>query len=142
MDKNYIVRVQDALKREESGVADTLRGTPYFRSLESFITNLISREYEFEEPLRKRTVNLTANGLIRVSFDYLRQIQAGDDQVEAGQPNAQAMVTNWDPEVAFLRKQPITTTLSISRVANSYLTTILSWINLAMANTNSCFCMR
>lgn len=101
VDKNYIVRVQDALKREESGEADTLRGTPYFRSLESFITNLISREYEFEEPLRKRTVNLTANGLIRVSFDYPRQIQAGDDEVEAGQPNPQAMVTNWDPEVAF-----------------------------------------
>jgi len=70
VDKNYIARVQDALKREERGEADTLRATPYFRSLESFITNLISREYEFEEPLRKRTVDLTANGLIRVSFDY------------------------------------------------------------------------
>ena len=49
VDKNYIARVQDALKREERGEADTLRATPYFRSLESFITNLISREYEFEE---------------------------------------------------------------------------------------------
>lgn len=101
VDKNYIARVQDALKREERGEADTLRATPYFRSLESFITNLISREYEFEEPLRKRTVDLTANGLIRVSFDYPRQLQAGDDEAEAGEPNAQAMATNWDPEVAF-----------------------------------------
>lgn len=101
VDKNYIVRVQDALKREERGEADTLRATPYFRSLESFITNLISRDYEFEEPLRKRTVDLTANGLIRVSFDYPRQLQAGDDEAEAGEPNVQAMATNWDPEVAF-----------------------------------------
>lgn len=101
VDKNYIARVQDALNREERGEADTLRATPYFRSLESFITNLISREYEFEEPLRKRTVDLTANGLIRVSFDYPRQLQAGDDEAEAGEPNAQAMATNWDPEVAF-----------------------------------------
>jgi len=101
VDKNYIARVQDALKREERGEADTLRATPYFRSLESFITNLISRDYEFEEPLRKRTVDLTANGLIRVSFDYPRQVQAGDDEAEAGAPNAQAMAINWDPEVAF-----------------------------------------
>ncbi|WP_417779706.1 ATP-binding protein [Stutzerimonas xanthomarina] len=99
VDKKYIARVQDALKREERGEADTLRATPYFRSLESFITNLISRDYEFEAPLRKRTIDLTANGLIRVSFDYPRQVQAGDD--EADEPNAQAMTTNWDPEVAF-----------------------------------------
>lgn len=101
VDKNYIARVQDALKREERGEADTLRATPYFRSLESFITNLISREYEFEEPLRKRIVDLTANGLIRVSFDYPSQLQSGDDEAEAGEPNAQAMAINWDPEVAF-----------------------------------------
>jgi ABC-type Mn2+/Zn2+ transport system ATPase subunit len=101
VDKNYIARVQDALKREERGEADTLRATPYFRSLESFITNLISRDYEFEAPLRKRTVDLNANGLIRVSFDYPRQTSAGDDEAEADEPNAQAMTTNWDPEVAF-----------------------------------------
>ena len=101
VDKNYIARVQDALKREERGEADTLRATPYFRSLESFITNLISHDYEFEEPLRKKTVDLTANGLIRVSFDYPRQLQAGDDEADAGEPNAQAIATNWDPEVAF-----------------------------------------
>ncbi|KGB02465.1 AAA ATPase domain protein [Enterobacteriaceae bacterium ATCC 29904] len=101
VDKNYITRVKDALKHEERGEADTLRATPYFRSLESFITNLISRDYEFEEPLRKRTIDLTANGLIRVSFDYPRQVQIGDDEAAAGEPNAQAMGTNWDPEVAF-----------------------------------------
>lgn len=99
VDKNYIARVQDALSREERGEADTLRATPYFRSLESFITNLISRSYEFEEPLRKQTINITANGLIQVSFDYPRRVQAGDD--EAGAPNTQVLATSWDPEVAF-----------------------------------------
>lgn len=97
IDKNYIARVQDALSREERGEADTLRATPYFRSLESFITNLISHSYEFEEPIRKQNINITANGLIQVSFDYPRRVQAGDD--EAGALNAQA--TSWDPEVAF-----------------------------------------
>lgn len=101
VDKNYIARVQDALKREERGEADTLRATPFFRSLESFVTNLISRDYEFEDSLRKRTVDFTANGLIRVSFDYPRQVQAGDDEAENGEPDAQAMASTWDPEVAF-----------------------------------------
>lgn len=101
VDKNYIARVQSALKQEERGEANTLRATPYFRSLDSFITNLISRGYDFEEPLRKRTINITANGLIQVSFDYPRQVQAGDDEAEAGEPDAQAMAISWDPEVAF-----------------------------------------
>lgn len=100
VDKNYIARVQDALKREERGEADTLRKTPYFRSLESFTTNLIP-DYELDKPLRKQIINLTANGLIQVSFDYPRQVQAGDEETEFGDPNAQAMATNWDPEVAF-----------------------------------------
>ncbi|MFJ1337771.1 ATP-binding protein [Pseudomonas caricapapayae] len=98
IDKNYILRVQDALKQEERGEAVTLRSTPYFRSLESFITNLISRDFEFEQPLRKRTIDLTANGLIQVSFDYPR---ASDDEAEAGEPNAQAVADTWDPEVSF-----------------------------------------
>ncbi len=101
VDKNYIARVQSALKQEERGEANTLRATPYFRSLESFVTNLISRGYEFDVSLRKRTINITANGLIQVSFDYPRQVQAGDDEAEAGEPDAQAMATRWDPEVAF-----------------------------------------
>jgi hypothetical protein len=101
VDKNYIHRVKDALKREVLGETDTLRATPYFRALESFITNLISTDYEFDEPLRKRTIDLTANGLIRVSFDYPRLHQVGEDEAEPGELSAQAMATNWDPEVAF-----------------------------------------
>lgn len=101
VDKNYIARVQSALKQEERGEANTLRATPYFRSLESFITNLISRDFEFDEPLRKRTIDLTANGLITVSFDYPRQIQVGDDEAQFGDPDIQFMADAWDPEVAF-----------------------------------------
>lgn len=69
--------------------------------MNSFIGNLVSHDFEFEEPLRKRTVELTANGLIRVSFDYPRQAQAGDDEAEAGEPNAQATANTWDSEVSF-----------------------------------------
>lgn len=101
VDKNYIHRVKDALKSEVLGETDTLRATPYFRALESFITNLISTDYEFDEPLRKRTIDLTANGLIRVSFDYPRLLQADENEAEPGELSAQAMATNWDPEVAF-----------------------------------------
>lgn len=103
VDKNYVARVQDALKHEERGDTETLRATPYFRSLDSFISNLISREYEFEEPLRKRIINLTANRLITVSFDYPREMQAGEDGAEAGEPHVVAVAVDnaWDPEVAF-----------------------------------------
>lgn len=101
VDKKYIARVQNALRREEIGEAETLRATPYFRSLESFITNLVSRDFDFEEPLRKRTIEVTANGLLQVSFDYLRQVQAGEDEARAGEPNAQASINTWDSEVSF-----------------------------------------
>ncbi len=101
VDKKFVDRVQDALRQEESGETNTLRASPYFRSLESFIANLVSNDFEFEESLRKQTIELNANKLVQVSFDYPRQIQAGDDEAQAGEANAQAMATNWDPEVAF-----------------------------------------
>lgn len=101
VDKNYIARVRDALRREERGETGTLRSTPYFRSLESFISNLVSGDFEFEEPLRKRTVELTANGLIQVSFDHSAHVQAGDDEAGVGEANAQAAAGAWDPEVSF-----------------------------------------
>jgi ABC-type multidrug transport system ATPase subunit len=101
VDKKFVDRVQDALRQEESGETNTLRASPYFRSLESFIANLVSSDFEFEESLRKQTIELNANKLVQVSFDYPRQIQAGDDEAQAGEANAQAMSTSWDPEVAF-----------------------------------------
>ena len=101
IDKNYVNRVQDALKREESGEVDTLRNTPYFRSLESFISIFISNDYEFEQPLRKRTIEIPASRLIDVSFDYSRQPQAGENGIEAGEANAQAQNITFAPEVSF-----------------------------------------
>ena len=101
IDKNYVRRVQDALKREENGEVDTLRNTPYFRSLDSFISTFHSRDYEFEQPLRKRIIEIPANRLIEVSFDYPRQSQAGEEEVEAGEVNVQAQNITFDPEVSF-----------------------------------------
>lgn len=101
IDKNYVSRIQDALKREENGEVNTLRNTPYFRSLDSFISTFHSRDYEFEQPLRKRNIEIPANRLIDVSFDYPRQPQAGEDDVEAGEVNAQAQNITFDPEVSF-----------------------------------------
>ncbi len=101
IDKNYVNRVQDALKREESGEVDTLRNTPYFRSLDSFINTFVANDYEFEQPLRKRTIEIPASRLIDVSFDYPRQPQAGEEGIEAGEANAQAQNTAFDPEVSF-----------------------------------------
>ena len=101
IDKNYVKRVQDALRREENGEVDTLRNTPYFRSLDSFISTFHSRDYEFEQPLRKRIIEIPASRLIDVSFDYARQAQAGEEGIEAGEANAQAQNTAFDPEVSF-----------------------------------------
>ncbi|HDY7634591.1 TPA: ATP-binding protein [Vibrio vulnificus] len=108
IDKNYVNRVQDALRREENGEVDTLRNTPYFRSLDSFISSFLSNDYEFEQPLRKRTIEIPASRLINVSFDYPRQaqageegIEAGEEGIEAGEANAQAQNTAFDPEVSF-----------------------------------------
>lgn len=101
IDKNYVRRVQDALKREENGEVDTLRNTPYFRSLDSFISTFHSRDYEFEHPLRKRNIEIAANRLIDVSFDYPRQLQAGEEGGEAGEVNAHAQNITFDPEVSF-----------------------------------------
>jgi AAA15 family ATPase/GTPase len=68
VDKRYAERVQRALNDEESGEVNTLRATPYFRSLESFVTKLVDREYDFEAALRKRQIELSANALFSVSF--------------------------------------------------------------------------
>ncbi|MDS0787603.1 AAA family ATPase [Proteus vulgaris] len=101
VDKKYVERVQDALRQEERGEVNTLRNTPYFRSLDSFIGVFHSRDYDFEQSIRKYELEIPANRLIDVSFDYPREIQAGDEDAETGNENAQAQNVSFDPEVSF-----------------------------------------
>jgi ABC-type cobalamin/Fe3+-siderophores transport system ATPase subunit len=101
IDKKYITRIQDALRREESGETGTLRSTAYFRTLDSFVNTFISRDFEFDNPLRKQTIEISANRLIDVSFDYPRQVHAGEEGAEAGNENSQAQAHSFAPEISF-----------------------------------------
>jgi ABC-type cobalamin/Fe3+-siderophores transport system ATPase subunit len=101
IDKNYITRIQDALRREEGGETDTLRSTAYFRTLDSFVNTFISRDFEFENPLRKQTIEISASRLIDVSFDYPRQVQTGEEGVDAGNENSQVQADSFAPEISF-----------------------------------------
>lgn len=101
IDKNYITRIQSALKLEESGETGTLRSTAYFRTLDSFVNTFISRDFEFDNPLRKQSIEISANRLIDVSFDYPRQVQAGEEDAEAGDENSQAQSDSFAPEISF-----------------------------------------
>ncbi|PCI51630.1 MAG: ABC transporter ATP-binding protein [Gammaproteobacteria bacterium] len=101
IDKNYITRIQDALQREVSGETGTLRSTAYFRTLDSFVNTFISRDFEFDNPLRKQSIEISANRLIDVSFDYPRQVQAGEEDAEVGDENSQAQADSFAPEISF-----------------------------------------
>lgn len=101
IDKNYITRVQEALKQEESGKTDTLRATAYFRTLDSFVSTFISRNFDFEQPLKKQTIEIPAHRVIDVSFDYPNQIQAGEENAEAGNQEVQTQGDSFDAEVSF-----------------------------------------
>jgi AAA15 family ATPase/GTPase len=101
IDTNYVNRVKDALKREESGEVDTLRNTPYFRTLDSFVSNFHTNDYDFEQHIRKSTIEIPANRLIDVSFDYPRQPQAGEEDANDVEENTQAQYVSFDPEVNF-----------------------------------------
>jgi ABC-type cobalamin/Fe3+-siderophores transport system ATPase subunit len=82
IDKQFSIRVQEALKQEEKGEIETLRSTPYFRSLESFIEKCVQSGYEFDSSLKKKTINLTADKLFQVTFasalseDYSDRVNA------------------------------------------------------------------
>jgi ABC-type cobalamin/Fe3+-siderophores transport system ATPase subunit len=94
VDKGYAERVQAALKAEERGETDTLRSTPYFRSLASFIESNVDPHYDFESALRKRTVELTAATLLTASYVSARP--EDDEDVED-----QAQQIEVDPTVSF-----------------------------------------
>lgn len=101
VDRNYANQVQAALLREEAGEVDTIRATPYFRTLDSFISNLISNDYDFSHALNKTEISITANHLVNISFDYPRQMQTGEEDSEAGNVHAVASSQFFDPEVSF-----------------------------------------
>ncbi len=67
--REYANLVQEALRREESGERDTLRNTPYFRALESFVTVAMDHDYVFDGPLGKAGRSLTSERLFRISFN-------------------------------------------------------------------------
>ncbi len=85
VDKRYAQRVQDALKKEEVGEKGTLRQTPFYRSLESFVEELIDREYLFEEKLSTKKIELSSYDLLSVRFarinpdEDLDEVDFGDD---------------------------------------------------------------
>lgn len=99
IDKGYVTRVQDALKQEEKGETNTLRSTPYFRTLDSFVSSLISREFEFEQALRKRTIEITANSLINISFDASPAFGFGPDRGNFNRSNFSG--DRFRPEISF-----------------------------------------
>lgn len=85
VDKRYAQRVQDALKKEEVGEKGTLKQTPFYRSLESFVEELIDREYLFEEKLSTKKIELSSYDLLSVRFarinpdEDLDEVDFGDD---------------------------------------------------------------
>ncbi|BFM09709.1 AAA family ATPase [Halioxenophilus aromaticivorans] len=67
--KHYAGFIQVEQKKEESGTdSNSARATDYFQSLQSFISNNISRNYEFEGALRSNTYTLGSDGLFSASY--------------------------------------------------------------------------
>jgi ABC-type cobalamin/Fe3+-siderophores transport system ATPase subunit len=93
--KNYIDQVDKALNDEESGEINTLRATPYFRSLTSFIDKNVDPSYEFEKALTKRLVVLSSDTLFNTSYESARPVQEEDDVEE------RVRQLNDDPTVSF-----------------------------------------
>ncbi|MBU0676180.1 MAG: ATP-binding protein [Proteobacteria bacterium] len=94
--KQYVQRVEEALKKEETGMeTDTLRSTPYFRSLMSFIATNIDPDYDFDRPLTKKAVALTSDTLFAASYSSSRPGQ----EDEEGEIPAQNIEDN--PTVSF-----------------------------------------
>ncbi len=101
IDKNYISRVKESLRLEESGEIDTLRATAYFRTLDSFVSSLVSDSFEFEEPFRKRMIEIQANHLINVSFDSPPTFGFGPDSASFGQASFASSASRLRPEISF-----------------------------------------
>jgi len=93
--KNYVDQVDKALNDEASGEINTLRATPYFRSLTSFIDKNVDSNYEFEKALTKRLVVLSSDTLFNTSYESARPAQDEYDGEE------RVRQLNDDPTVGF-----------------------------------------
>jgi ABC-type cobalamin/Fe3+-siderophores transport system ATPase subunit len=64
----YVNRIKTALFKEQFGEQGTIRQTPFHRSLESFIEELIDDHYSFEKALRESSLKLSPRELLKVKF--------------------------------------------------------------------------
>ncbi|MFI8621673.1 ATP-binding protein [Marinomonas sp. NPDC078689] len=99
IDRSYIQRVQEALRKEEIGETDTLRNTPYFRTLDSFVSQIVSDDFDFSTPLRKKDIEINANDLIDVSFESAPAFGFGSNHANFGRSNFSR--NSFRPEISF-----------------------------------------
>jgi len=102
IDRPFVHKVKAALKQEETGAQDTFRTTPFFRSLSSFIANVIDKDYEFEDIISKQIITVTSKEIFNTSFESAH-IEGGTNGISD------------DPAVTFLTQaidanNPITKT--------------------------------
>jgi len=102
VDRPYVNKVAAALKQEETGVTDTIRSTPFFRSLSSFIESVINEEYDFEDIISKQEITISSKDIFNTSF-------------ESGYAEGETSIFGDDPAVTFLTQaidanNPITKT--------------------------------
>lgn len=95
VDRHYAERVQEALAAEAQGEVETLRSTPYFRSLASFIENNVDEQYDFEQALRKRSVELSSQRLLAASY-----VSERPEDDEDGEEQAQQRIQD-NPTISF-----------------------------------------
>ncbi|WP_417447142.1 ATP-binding protein [Kangiella sp.] len=102
VDRPYVNKVAAALKQEEAGETDTIRSTPFFRSLSSFIEKVIDEEYDFEDIISKQEITISSTDIINTSF-------------ESAHVEGETSIIGDDPAVTFLTQaidsnNPITKT--------------------------------
>lgn len=69
VDKAYINLVKQARDDEAKGETDVITNKAYYQTLYSFVNYLIVGNYDFEESLEQREVQLTQDKLSKVSFE-------------------------------------------------------------------------
>lgn len=69
VDKGYINLVKQSLEDENKGEFDIITNKPYHRTLNNFISSLVSDVYDFNEPLELQNIQLNQNKLSTISFE-------------------------------------------------------------------------